>query len=134
MEFALTWEQWLLIGRAAFLVVCFLLAAVSFSAWRRSAARQNEQFTAHYSELLKRLDGLDARHVALRTAVAQLSEGLERSGRDTASQRALPGYPIAIRLARGGARPDELVSSCGLSVNEAELVCRLHGAPRAASA
>jgi len=131
MDLSFTWDQWLLIGRAAFLVVCFVLAAISFAAWRRAAVRQCELALAHNTELLQRLDAIDARHVALRTAVAQISEALERSGRDTANNRALPGYPIAIRLARGGARADELVSSCGLSANEAELVCRLHGTARA---
>ncbi len=37
-----------------------------------------------------------------------------------------PGYQIAIRLAKGGASREELVSKCGLSSHEAELVHRLH--------
>ncbi len=84
---------------------------------------------------MKRLDALDARIVATRSLVAQVSETLERSLRaDAASSRALSGYPIAIRLARGGATAQELVETCGISHSEAELVCRLHGAPQALSA
>jgi hypothetical protein len=39
-----------------------------------------------------------------------------------------PGYQIAIRLAKSGASREELVAGCGLSLLEAELVQRLHGA------
>ena len=130
---SLSLEEWLLAGRAVFLVFCFVLASVTFAAWRRAAVRQTQQGLAQAAEVLKRLDGLDARLVANRNLIAQVSETLERSLRaDAASSRALSGYPIAIRLARGGASAQELVETCGISHNEAELVCRLHGAPRAA--
>ncbi len=36
-------------------------------------------------------------------------------------------YELAIRLARGGASVDELVSGCMVSRHEAELTLRLHG-------
>ena len=41
------------------------------------------------------------------------------------------GY-FGARLAKGGASRDELISGCGLSINEAELVHRLH-APQSKS-
>ena len=130
--FSLT--DWLLIGRAAFLVFAFVLAAVTFSAWRRAAVRQTERSVGHEAEVLKRLDGLDARLVAARNLIAQLSEALERAPRaEVGAGRAAPGYPIAIRMARSGAAAAELVTACGISQSEAELVCRLHGTPRAAS-
>lgn len=128
-------DEWLLIGRAVFLVFSFVLAAVTFSAWRRAACRQTEQALMHDVEMLKRLDGLDARLVATRNLVGQVTETLERLIRaDAASGRTLSGYPIAIRLARSGASALELVETCGISHSEAELVCRLHGLPRAVSA
>ncbi len=128
-------DEWLLIGRAVFLVFSFVLAATTFGAWRRAAVRQTTQAVAHDEEVMKRLDALDARIVATRALVAQVSETLERSLRaDAASSRALSGYPIAIRLARGGATPQELVETCGISHSEAELVCRLHGTPQALTA
>jgi hypothetical protein len=67
---------------------------------------------------------------ATRSAVAQLGERLERPAA-APSQAPSPGYQIAIRLARGGASCEELMSGCGLTLAEAELVRRLHG-PRAA--
>jgi hypothetical protein len=128
-------EQWLLIGRALFLVFSFVLAAVTFSAWRRETLRQGELARAQNTEFAKRLDTLDARLVAMRQTLAHVSETFERAGRaEAASQRGSAGYPIAIRLARGGARAQELVESCGLSASEAELVCRLHGNARAVNA
>lgn len=131
---SLTLDEYLLIGRAVFLVFCFVLAAVTFAAWRRVAIRQTELSTSHDAEVVKRLDGLDARLVATRNAIAQVTETLERASRtDTSANRSVAGYPIAIRLARCGAGVDELIEKCGLSPNEAELVCRIHGAAGAAA-
>ncbi len=125
-------EEWLQIGRAVFIVFSFIFAAVSFSAWRRVAIRHTEQSLAHGAEVLRRLEGLDAGLAALTTLSSQITETLERTARaDGAGTRALSGYPIAIRLARSGASAPELVSTCGISHSEADLVCRLHGAPRA---
>ncbi len=129
--FSLT--EWLLIGRAAFLVFAFVLAAATFAAWRRAVVRQTERSVSHEAEVLKRLDGLDARLVAARNLITQLSEALERTPRADSSARTAPGYPIAIRMARSGAAAAELVAACGISPSEADLVCRLHGSPRAAS-
>jgi hypothetical protein len=47
---------------------------------------------------------------------------------------ATPGYQIAIRLAKSGATREELISGCGLSIHEAELVHRLHAPQSKASA
>ena len=128
-------DEWLLIGRAVFLVFSFILATVTFSAWRRAAIRQTNQALAHDAEILRRLEGLDAGLVAVTTLIGQITETLERSQRaDAVGARALSGYPIAIRLARSGASAPELVSSCGISFSEADLVCRLHGTARAANA
>jgi Protein of unknown function (DUF2802) len=130
----LTLEDCLAIGRAVFLVFSFVLASVTFAAWRRAAVRQLEAAAARDADLGKRLDGLDARLVATRNAIAHVTETLERvSRKETTGNRAIAGYPIAIRLARGGAGVDELVATCGLSPNEAELVCRIHGAASAAA-
>lgn len=130
----LTLDEYLAIGRAVFLVFSFVLASVTFAAWRRAAIRQIELSGAQDAETVKRLDGLDARLVATRNAITQITETLERMSRkDTTGNRALAGYPIAIRLARAGAGVDELVATCGLSRNEAELVCRIHSAAATAA-
>ncbi len=64
-------------------------------------------------------------------SIAALGERLERPAGPVAAHAPSPGYQIAIRLARGGASREELMSGCGLTLAEAELVKRLHGSPHA---
>jgi hypothetical protein len=116
----------LLAARAVFLVFSFILAAITFTAWRRATRRQSEQLLASCEAILQRLTALEARAEAGASAIAQVDERLERQSQ--MSSAPAPGYQIAIRLARGGATREELMSSCGLSLGEAELVQRLHGA------
>ncbi|HEV7135687.1 MAG TPA: DUF2802 domain-containing protein [Steroidobacteraceae bacterium] len=120
-------EFLLIAGRAVFLVFSFVVAAISFTAWRRAARRQTAEVLAQSQLVLQRLAELEARVDAARSAVAELGERLERPAAATPSPAAVPGYQIAIRLARGGASREELMSGCGLTLAEAELVRRLHG-------
>jgi len=136
---AISVDQALLIGRAVFLVFSFLLAAVAFTRWRRASDRTTELFFEQNSTLLERLSAMATQ---LATSEAQLAEAraeitaiatrtatlAERTPAPTATQA--PSYQIAIRLARSGAPREEIMSSCGLSRQEAELVQRLHGVPR----
>ena len=124
-------EFLLIAGRAVFLVFSFLVAAISFTAWRRATRRQTAEVLSQTQLVLQRLAELEARVDATKAAVAQLGERLERPAAAPASQAPSPGYQIAIRLARGGASCEELMSGCGLTLAEAELVRRLHG-PRTA--
>ena len=120
----------LLAGCGTLMVFVFALAALAFDAWRRAARRHSHHLLTHSQSLHEQLTALDARMNATATAVRRLDERLERA-RPTATTPlaagAAPGYQIAIRLARSGATRDELMSSCGLSFGEAELVRRLHG-------
>jgi alkylation response protein AidB-like acyl-CoA dehydrogenase len=121
----------LIAGRAVFLVFSFVVAAVSFTAWRRATRRQTAEVVSQSQLVLQRLAELEARVDATRAAIAQLGERLERPAAAAASHSSSPpSYQIAIRLARGGASREELMSGCGLTLAEAELVRRLHG-PRA---
>jgi hypothetical protein len=138
----------LLIGRAAFLVFCFVLAAVTFTRWRRAAERTEQLFFLQNTTLLTRLAALEeqlaANQVQLagaREQIATIAKQTERLGeslqdseqRRTSSPAAsgAPSYQIAIRLARSGAPREELMASCGLTRQEAELVQRLHAPARA---
>jgi alkylation response protein AidB-like acyl-CoA dehydrogenase len=121
----------LIAGRAVFLVFSFIVAAISFTAWRRAARRQTAEVLSQSQILLQRLAELEARVDATRSMVAALGERLERPAAQTPAHAPSPGYQIAIRLARGGASREELMSGCGLTLAEAELVKRLHG-PHAA--
>ncbi|MGH8170443.1 MAG: DUF2802 domain-containing protein [Steroidobacteraceae bacterium] len=120
-------EFLLIAGRAVFLVFSFVVAAISFTAWRRATRRQTEEVLAQSQLVLQRLAELEARVDGARSAIAELSERLDRPVAPAPSQSPSPGYQIAIRLARGGASREELMSGCGLTLAEAELVKRLHG-------
>lgn len=120
-------EIWLIAGRAVFLIFSFALAAVAFIRWRRAIQSQTQQLLASQEVLLHRLADLEARVDATNVSVSKLAERLERPQQVASPQAApSPGYQIAIRLARSGASREELVSQCGLSTHEAELVHRLH--------
>lgn len=123
-------------GRAVFLIFSFVLAAITFTAWRRATRRQTEQVLAQSQTLLHGLTALEARLGATAVAITRLDERMERQGErlERTGQQSRPGHPgyeIAIRLARGGASREELMASCGLSVSEAELVRRLHAGSEA---
>jgi alkylation response protein AidB-like acyl-CoA dehydrogenase len=121
----------LIAGRAVFLVFSFVVAAISFTGWRRATRRQTAEVLGQIQVVLQRLAELEVRVDATRAIVAALGERLERPAGPLAAHSPSPGYQIAIRLARGGASREELMSGCGLTLAEAELVKRLHG-PRAA--
>ncbi len=120
-------EFLLITGRAVFLVFSFVVATVSFTAWRRAANRQTAQLLAQSQLVLQRLAELEARVDGANSALAQLAEQLNRPAAPAPTHSPSPGYQIAIRLARGGASREELMSGCGLTLAEAELVRRLHG-------
>jgi alkylation response protein AidB-like acyl-CoA dehydrogenase len=124
-------EFLLIAGRALFLVFSFAIAAISFTAWRRATRRQTAEVLSQAQLLLQRLAELEARLDAMRNSIAKLGERLDRPVAPAPAQAPAPGYQIALRLARGGASREELMSGCGLTLAEAELVRRLHG-PRAA--
>jgi hypothetical protein len=119
----LTSVEFLLVaGRAVFLLFSFVIAAVTFTAWRRAAGVQTEAFLTQSNTILQRLAALEARVDATKFTISQLGDRLDRPVAAGAA-----GYQMAIRLAKGGASRDELMTGCGLSLGEAELLQRLHG-------
>ncbi|MGA8096277.1 MAG: DUF2802 domain-containing protein [Steroidobacteraceae bacterium] len=121
----------LIAGRAVFLVFSFVVAAISFTAWRSATRRQTAEVLAQSQIVLQRLAELETRVETTRTLVAALGERLQRPAGPVPAHSPSPGYQIAIRLARSGASREELMAGCGLTLAEAELVKRLHG-PHAA--
>jgi hypothetical protein len=129
-----TVETLLIAGRAVFLLFSFVLATVTFIRWRRATQAQTEVVLANHAVVLQRLADLEARVDASHVALTHLGARLERPQQlASAPAAAAPGYQIAIRLAKGGASREELMSGCGLSIHEAGLVHRLH-APQSRSA
>src|SRR5688572_14011359 len=109
----------LIAGRAVFLVFCFVLAAVAFPRWRRTAERSNELAAARNASLVQRLTAIEEQLAASReqlsTAceqIAALSSKLEdseqrRTPSAPVATAAAPSYQIAIRLAKSGASREE---------------------------
>jgi hypothetical protein len=124
----------LLAGCGTLMMFAFALAALSFDGWRRATRRQSRQIDSQSQTLAQQLSALDARVSATTNALRRLDERIERQGRPAPQPRGAPasGYQIAIRLARSGASREELVSSCGLSLSEADLLRTLHGAANGA--
>ena len=114
----------LIAGRAVFLVFCFALAAIAFTRWRRSADSSADRFMERTALLLERLAALEAQIAATNE---RLAEHVQRVA-PVANPQA--NYQIAIRLAKNGSGCDELVSSCGITRQEAEIVHRLHAPPK----
>ncbi|HTX23777.1 MAG TPA: DUF2802 domain-containing protein [Steroidobacteraceae bacterium] len=120
-------EDFLLAGRAAFLVFSFMLAAFAFTRWRRAAERDTAHVDERLGSALARLATLEATVAQIEPSLRALGEQIETHFKAATVGTAPNSYPIAIRLARAGAQPQEIVASCGLSRQEAELVARLHG-------
>ncbi len=117
----------LIAGRAVFLVFSFVFAAVAFTAWRRATQAQTQHLLTHTDLVLQRLAHLEACVDATKLSVSELGARVERPTEGpAAAPTASPGYQLAIRLAKGGASREELMTGCGLSLTEAELVQRLH--------
>ena len=68
----------LIAGRAVFLVFSFVVAAISFTAWRRATRRQTAEVLSQTQIVLQRLAELEARVDATRAIVTTLDERLER--------------------------------------------------------
>jgi hypothetical protein len=121
----------LLTGRAVFLVFCFVFAAIAFARWRRASERQTTQFAEVNTVLTARLTQIEEALGSLQRRLDEMAERQEGDGRRSAAAgAAAPSYQIAIRLARTGAPREELMASCGLTRQEAELVQRLHAPSR----
>ncbi|HEY4969802.1 MAG TPA: DUF2802 domain-containing protein [Steroidobacteraceae bacterium] len=121
-------EVLLLAGRAVFLVFSFVLAAVTFSRWRREAQRGSAQLSVQNNLTLDRLAAIEERVASTNYRLAELTAQVDSEPRARpSSEPAVPRYEAAIRLARSGACREELVTKCGLSGQEAELVQRVHG-------
>lgn len=126
---SIDWNLTLIAGRAVFLVFCFVFAAIAFTRWRRAADRGAEHSTAQSAQTVQRLVEIDARIEATQAILIELSERVAVLNTSTAGNTASPSYQIAIRMARSGAARAELMTNCGLTRQEAELVQRLHAPP-----
>jgi len=123
---SIDWVLTLLCGRAVFLVFCFVWAAIAFSRWRRAAERSAAHSAETAAQVFERLTRIDARLEAAQISLREVSERVALLNSSASGKVAAPSYEVAIRMAKSGAAREELMASCGLSRQEAELVQRLH--------
>ncbi|MCP1726463.1 Flp pilus assembly protein TadB [Natronospira proteinivora] len=79
--------------------------------------REQAEIKPYVLQLGERLSGMEKRLRHLGERMSQV-ESRAQSG---------PDYDQAIRMARNGAGPDELMRQCGLGQSEAKLVVAIHG-------
>lgn len=123
-------ETLLIAGRAVLLVVAFWVFALAFSRWRRSDERSNASL---HEQLERTFAEVRSLHETVSVMGARLEAMSERTETDPRPAPAVAagshrGYDMATRLARNGSSVDELISNCGVTRHEAELMVRLHGA------
>jgi hypothetical protein len=115
-------------GRAALLVIAFLAFAVAFGRWRRAGSRDMRSVMDQLDESRNETRGLAELTAGLAAQLSALQHSLEE--RSQLAQATIPGnsggIDLAVRLARQGNNVDEIVKTCGVTRNEAQLLARLH--------
>ena len=129
MTSALSVEVLLIAARGVALLAALSVLAWALMRWHKAAQRDAQR-------LFEQTDLLTAELNALAFIVRSTSERLEElhnrfdtqsrlnTGAPAASQR---GYEFATRLVKNGASAADLITSCGISRHEAELLIRLNG-------
>lgn len=123
-------ETMLIAGRALMLLGAFWIFALAFSRWRRADANSNAMLAAQLERTFAEVRSLHETVTVLGARLEAMSEKNDTDARrapagGSGSQR---GYDVATRLARSGSDVGELMTSCGVTRHEAELLVRLHGA------
>jgi hypothetical protein len=122
-------ETLLIAGRAAMLLGAFWIFALAFSRWRRADDRSNAMLQSQLERTFAEVRSLHESVAVMNARLESMSErndvDARRAPAGAGSQR---GYDVATRMARNGADIGELVSSCGVTRHEAELLVRLHNA------
>jgi hypothetical protein len=112
----------------AIIVVAGILIAAYFAARiKHSVTAQSRDILGSAAWLAEQIEQLGAAVSVTDARVAALAARLDEHSRST--QGAGPAsYNVAIRMARSGASRQELMSTCGVTQQEADLVLRLHAA------
>jgi hypothetical protein len=107
------------------IVAGILIGAVFAARIKRAASLQSRQILDSSAWLAEQLEQVGASLAATDARIATLAARLDEQSRT--SQGAAPtSYNVAIRLARSGATRQELITTCGVTQQEADLVLRLH--------
>jgi uncharacterized protein DUF2802 len=118
--------------RALVLVGALCIFALAFIRWRRTDEVNNHRLHQQLERAFAELRSMHETVAVMNARLDGMSERAEVGARLAPAGNATPqrGYDMATRLAKNGADVDELISNCGITRHEAELLVRLHGATR----
>lgn len=122
-------ETILIVVRAALLIGAFWIFALAFIRWRRADERHAHALQAQLERAFVEMRSLHETVTVMSARLEALSERAESDARlaPAGVVSAQRGYDLAARLAKNGAGIEELVTSCGITRHEADLLTRLHG-------
>lgn len=123
-------ETVLIAVRAVMLIGAFWIFAMAFTRWRRADERDSQRLHEQMERAFAEMRSLHESVAVMSARMEALSERAESDSRRApvpvaSAQR---GYDLAMRMAKNGSAVEDLVSNCGITRNEAELLTRLHAA------
>jgi hypothetical protein len=123
-------ETVLIVLRGAMLIGAFWIFALAFTRWRRADERDSQRLQAQFERAFAEMRSLHETVSVMSARIEAMSERAESDSRRApvavGSGGAQRGYDLAMRMAKNGAPVEDLVSNCGITRHEAELLSRLH--------
>lgn len=118
--------------RGLLLIGAVCVFALAFIRWRRADEQNTQRLQQQFERAFAEMRSLHETVTVMSARIEALSERAEMGTRLAPASVAAPqrGYDMATRLAKNGADADELMSNCGITRHEADLLVRLHGASR----
>lgn len=122
-------ETILIAIRGMVLIGAIWVFAMAFTRWRRNDERATQALHAQLERAFTELRSLNESVSVMSARLDALGERPEVEPKTAvpANLNAQRGYDVATRLAKQGASVEDLVSNCGITRHEAELLTRLHG-------
>jgi hypothetical protein len=119
-------------ARAGLLVIALLIFAVALGRWRRAGRRDMQELFAQLQESRGQTHSLAELAQQLAAQIGALQSRIEdrQQLQQAAAGGSQRGYELALKLARHGADPDDIVSATGVTRHEAQLLTRLHNPVR----
>ena len=126
-------ETLLIAGRAVMLVGAFWIFALAFTRWRRADERDSLALREQLERAFTEMRTLHETVTIMSSRIEAMSERAETDSRRPqvpvgAAPAQARGYDLALRMAKNGSAVEDLVSNCGITRHEAELLTRLHAA------
>jgi hypothetical protein len=114
-------------SRAAVLVIALFGFSITIAFWRRAGRRDMESLMNQLDASRSETRSLAELASEMAASIAALRERLdERMQLAQVNAPGAGGIDLAVRLARQGSSLEEIVKTCGVTRQEAQLLLRLH--------